>query len=127
MRSGKAMLGAGLMLAVGAAAAAGPEFDWLAGQWCGGNAERRVAGLVEERAGDGVDAEHGGEIRGQAGGLAGPGWLGRGRLALRERGEDAFEVGGAVGVADNVGPPGDDDLAEVADAAEEVEQAGLGL
>jgi hypothetical protein len=42
MRKAKAMLGAGLMLAAGAATAAGPEFDWLAGHWCGGGAGRAI-------------------------------------------------------------------------------------
>lgn len=36
------MLGAGLALAMGAAPAAGPEFDWLAGHWCGGSAGRQI-------------------------------------------------------------------------------------
>lgn len=42
MRSGKVILGAGLMLATGAATAAGPEFDWLAGHWCGSVDGRRI-------------------------------------------------------------------------------------
>jgi hypothetical protein len=42
MRKAKAMLGAGLVLATGAATAGGAEFDWLAGHWCGGSAERRI-------------------------------------------------------------------------------------
>ncbi|QNN47899.1 hypothetical protein H9L17_07180 [Thermomonas brevis] len=42
MRKAKAMLGAGLVLAAGAATAAGPEFDWLAGHWCGGSAGRAI-------------------------------------------------------------------------------------
>ncbi|WP_433851299.1 DUF6265 family protein [Stenotrophomonas nitritireducens] len=35
-------LGVGLALASGAATAAGAEFDWLAGHWCGGSEERRI-------------------------------------------------------------------------------------
>lgn len=42
MRYTKAMLGAGLALCGGAAMAATPELDWLAGQWCGGEGERRI-------------------------------------------------------------------------------------
>ena len=42
MRFEKAMLCAGLALAAGMATAAEPEFDWLAGHWCGGSADRTI-------------------------------------------------------------------------------------
>ena len=40
MRKARAVLG--LMLAMGAAQASSPEFDWLAGHWCGGSGGRVI-------------------------------------------------------------------------------------
>lgn len=42
MLNAKFVLGAGLALASGATAAAPAQLDWLAGQWCGGDAERKI-------------------------------------------------------------------------------------
>ncbi|MFT3761135.1 MAG: DUF6265 family protein [Pseudoxanthomonas sp.] len=42
MRYAKTWLGMGLALCSGAAVAGGPELDWLAGHWCGGQGERRI-------------------------------------------------------------------------------------
>ena len=42
MRNRQVMLGMTLVLAAGAATAAEPEFDWLAGHWCGGSAGRVI-------------------------------------------------------------------------------------
>lgn len=46
-----AMLGAGLALASGAANAAGPAFDWLAGHWCGGTEQRQIEEVWLPQAG----------------------------------------------------------------------------
>ncbi|MCL7713891.1 DUF6265 family protein [Stenotrophomonas mori] len=42
MRDTGIVLGAGLALAAGTATAAADGFDWLAGHWCGGSAERTI-------------------------------------------------------------------------------------
>lgn len=42
MKYARAMLGVGLALWAGAAMAARPGLDWLAGHWCGGDGERRI-------------------------------------------------------------------------------------
>ena len=42
MRNVKMMLGAGLALTAGLASATPPEFDWLAGHWCGGSEGSRI-------------------------------------------------------------------------------------
>ena len=42
MLNAKVVLGAGLALGASAATAATAELDWLAGQWCGGSAERKI-------------------------------------------------------------------------------------
>lgn len=41
-KNAKIVLGAGLALAAGTATAATARFDWLAGHWCGGSAERKI-------------------------------------------------------------------------------------
>ena len=46
-----ALLGAGLALASGAANAAGAEFDWLAGHWCGGTEQRKIEEVWLPQAG----------------------------------------------------------------------------
>ncbi len=46
-----ALLGAGLALGSGAADAAGEEFDWLAGHWCGGTEQRRIEEVWLPQAG----------------------------------------------------------------------------
>lgn len=42
MSKAKIVLGACMALGCGAATAATAEFDWLAGHWCGGSAERKI-------------------------------------------------------------------------------------
>lgn len=42
MRNAKVVLGLGLALAAGTATAGTAGLDWLAGQWCGGSAERKI-------------------------------------------------------------------------------------
>lgn len=42
MLNAKVVLGVGLALASGTATSATAELDWLAGQWCGGSAERKI-------------------------------------------------------------------------------------
>ena len=42
MRFERAMLCTGLALAAGMATAEEPEFNWLAGRWCGGSADRAI-------------------------------------------------------------------------------------
>lgn len=46
-----AMLGAGLALGSGAANAAGADFEWLAGHWCGGTEQRRIEEVWLPQAG----------------------------------------------------------------------------
>ncbi len=47
----KTLLGVGLALGSGAATAATAQFDWLAGQWCGGDAERKIEEIWLPEAG----------------------------------------------------------------------------
>lgn len=42
MLNAKVVLGVSLALGTGAATAATAELDWLAGEWCGGSAERKI-------------------------------------------------------------------------------------
>ncbi len=46
-----ALLGAGLALGSGTANAAGAEFDWLAGHWCGGTEQRKIEEVWLPQAG----------------------------------------------------------------------------
>ena len=45
------LLGAGLALGNGAANAAGADFDWLAGHWCGGTEQRQIEEVWLPQAG----------------------------------------------------------------------------
>lgn len=46
-----AVLGVGLAMGSGAATAHAADFDWLAGQWCGGTAERKIEEVWLPQAG----------------------------------------------------------------------------